>query len=691
MTQQEYDPIRWKSGVMILFFGVAFAIVIARLFWVQVVDSTHYRELAKKQYESKVELRAERGSMFDRHGREIVGMVRTTSFAADPQLIQNPQLIAQLLSVVTGDPAESYMDKMRDKSKRFVWLARGVNTALHTDLEQLRDLGLIRVSEPKRNFLFGPVGAQVIGTTDVDNNGLTGLELQYDGMLRGKSGFVVMQRDGKGRLRPGVNPERMSPQDGHALDLTIDIELQRVVEQELRRGVQETGAAGGTVIAIEPSTGDVLAMASMPSFDPNRLDKASSSAIRIRAITDQYEPGSTMKAITASALLNERKLAPDDKVDGLGGNLNLGTVTIRDDHPLNATSFRIALEQSSNVVFASSSRLLDNRTFYKYVRDFGLGIPTGIDLPGEVRGNLKRPPEFETYSKLYMAFGYGLSCTALQMVNAYAAIANGGEMMEPRCVKGIRDANGKQVKEYSPQRIRRVISKETATDLTNMLVGVVERGTGSNAKIPGVMIAGKTGTAQQLVAGEYSQKAYTASFVGFYPANAPRVAMIVMLDRPTTNIYGGTASAPIFKRIVQKTMTMLQLDATTIENIAASKSADSVVVPDVRGLAIATADTILSRLGLVLSSTTDEGVVLTQEPHASQIVERETKINVTLVPRNSPSQPDVRGMLLRRAITILHEGGFEVKIKGKGTVVEQQWSGKQCTLIARVTSNRVTD
>lgn len=680
--REPYDAIRWKAGVMVLVFSIGFALVLGRLFWVQVVNGPYYRSLAKKQYESKVELRAERGSLFDRNGREIVGMIRTTSFAADPTLVQNPNLIAQLLGVATEQSADVFLDKMRDKSRRFVWLARGINTALNPDLAHLRDQGLIRVTEPKRNFLYGPVGAQIIGTTDVDNNGLTGLELQFDSLLRGKSGFMVMQRDGRGRLRPGVNPERQSPRDGYNIQLTIDIELQRVVEQELKRGVADAGAAGGTVVAIEPSSGEILAMASWPSFDPNRLDNATSSAIRIHAITDQYEPGSTMKAITACALLEERKLAPDDKVDGHGGQLAAGRAVIRDDHPLSATSFRIALEQSSNVVFAQSSQLLDDRVFYKYVRDFGFGIPTGIDLPGEVRGVLKRPSTFDPYTKMYMAHGYELSCTALQMLNAYATIANDGVMMEPHCVRAIKSPQGKVLREFPAQRVRTVVSERTAHDVAAMLVGVVERGTGKNAQIPGVRIAGKTGTAQQLVDGLYSQKAYTSSFVGFYPANNPRVAMIVMLDRPTTSIYGGTVSAPIFRRIVQKTMTMLKLDANTIQNIAASASADSVRVPDIRGLHPSTADTMLQKLGLSVSNLVDTGIVSQQQPSPGTRVQRGSSVSISLTERKPQIPPNVKGLMLRRAITILHAAGYEVRIRGRGIVTGQEFANNVCTLTA---------
>ena len=682
---QSYEPIRWKSGLLTLVFSFAFTIVIGRLFWVQVVEGAKYRDLAKKQYESRVPLRAERGRLVDRQMRDLATMMKTTSFAADPTMIEHPEMCAQLLSAAAEESAQVYLDRLRNAQGRFVWLARGVNTVMFPVLDTIRDRGLIRVKEPKRSFTHGPLAAQLIGTTDVDNNGLTGLELHYDGILRGQSGFVVMQRDGRGRLRPGVDPEREAPRNGQGLQLTIDLELQRVAEQELARGVRDAGAVSGTVIAIEPATGEILAMASFPSFNPNRLNTATDDAIRIRSVTDQYEPGSTMKAITAAALLEERKLAADDKVNGLNGVLKMaGGAVITDDHPVGQTTFRGALEQSSNVVFATLAEQLHDRVFYKYVRDFGFGIASGIDLPGEVRGRLKRPNEFGPSTKQFMSFGYGISATALQVLDAYAAIANGGILMQPHVVKGILTTDGDVDVAIAPQQIRRVVSVETARILTDMLVGVVERGTGQEARISGVRIAGKTGTAQQLTLGQYGKQNYTASFVGFYPADKPRVAMIVMLDRPITSIYGGTTAAPIFRRIVQKTMTMLQLDAVTQQRIAASSEVDTVIVPDVRGLGLSTADSVLRRLGLRAEMTAGAGLILRQNPANGSRIERGPSVNVQGQPQQGASQrPDVIGFPLRRAITVLYAAGFNVRIVGTGKVFKQEWTGETCIVSAR--------
>ena len=683
--EQPKDPIAWKSGLLVLFFGVAFVVIIGRLFFVQVIEGARYRDLAKKQYESKVPLRAERGRLTDRNGRDMATMMKMTSFAADPTVLEQPELVAQLLAATGSEPASVYLNKIRSAKGRFVWLARGINTVLFPVLDTIKIRGLIRVKEPKRLFTHGPLAAQVIGTTDVDNNGLTGIELQYNEVLKGKSGFVVMQRDGMGRLRPGINPEREAALDGKSLQLTIDLEMQRVVEQELARGVYENGAISGTVIAIEPSTGDILAIASYPSFHPNRLDQATDDAIRIRSITDQYEPGSTMKAITAAALIEEGKISRLDPVDGGMGEIQMpGGAVIKDDHPVGQTNFQGALEQSSNVVFATLSRRLDDRVFYKYVRDFGFGIPTGIDLPGEVRGRLKRPNEFDVSTKSYMAFGYEVSATALQVLCAYAAIANNGVLMQPRIIQAVMQDKSNEMINIPPQKVRQVIRESTAEQLKEMLVGVVENGTATQAAIPGVRIAGKTGTAQQLTNGEYDRKNYTASFVGYYPADKPRVAMIVMLDRPTASIYGGQTAAPIFRRIVQKTMTMLKLDVATQERIAATNVSDSVVVPDIRGLSYSTADSVLHRLGLRLDTAGAGPLVVRQVPTQGVKLERGSSVRAEFQQlANTTARPNVVGFSLRKAITVLHAAGYDVRIRGSGKVIQQDWVDKTCIITAQ--------
>jgi cell division protein FtsI (penicillin-binding protein 3) len=361
-----------------------------------------------------------------------------------------------------------------------------------------------------------------------------------------------------------------------------------------------------------------------------------------------------------------------------------GGAVIKDDHPVGQTNFQGALEQSSNVVFATLSRRLDDRVFYKYVRDFGFGIPTGIDLPGEVRGRLKRPNEFDVSTKSYMAFGYEVSATALQVLCAYAAIANNGVLMQPRIIQAVMQDKSNEMINIPPQKVRQVIRESTAEQLKEMLVGVVENGTATQAAIPGVRIAGKTGTAQQLTNGEYDRKNYTASFVGYYPADKPRVAMIVMLDRPTASIYGGQTAAPIFRRIVQKTMTMLKLDVATQERIAATNVSDSVVVPDIRGLSYSTADSVLHRLGLRLDTAGAGPLVLRQTPTQGVRLERGSAVRAEFQQlANTSTLPSVVGFSLRKAITVLHAAGYEVRVRGSGKVVQQDWVNKTCIITAQ--------
>jgi membrane peptidoglycan carboxypeptidase len=333
------------------------------------------------------------------------------------------------------------------------------------------------------------------------------------------------------------------------------------------------------------------------------------------------------------------------------------------------------------VVFATLARRLDDRVFYKYVRDFGFGIPCGIDLPGEVRGRLKKPNQFDASTKMYMSFGYEVSATPLQVLSAYAAIANGGVLMQPRIVRAITAKDGSTLREIMPQRVRQVIRPETARVLTEMLVGVVSNGTGKRAAIPGLRIAGKTGTAQAYTQGAYDRKNYRASFVGFYPADKPRVAMMVILENPTNDIYGGSTAAPVFHRVVQKTMTMLRLDVQTQQTISAVPSSDTVVVPDVRGLQPASADSVLARLGLRGDTVGASGLIVHQWPDPGSRLVRGSPVRLTLrSPSPGTSRPGVVGFSMRKAVTLLHAAGFEVRVRGSGRVVRQEWDQTSCTI-----------
>lgn len=688
----------WKTGLLLVVLSLCFFGVIVRLFIVQVIKSGEYRALARKQYESRIELKPQRGTIYDRNQRVIASTIKSASFAVDPTLVEHPQIIANALEQLTGDSASVWEQKIRSSKKSFLWLARG-NLGRSSILDTLHDAGLIRVVEPRRNYYFGNAASQIVGCTSVDNQGLSGVELALDSVLRGSPGFMVMQRDGRGNLRPSVDLPTSAASNGKSVQLTIDMELQRIAEYELERGIADARAVSGTIIALDPVTGEILAVASMPSFNPNRPQQASQESMKIRAISDMYEPGSTFKLITAAAALEEKAVAPTDTVDAHNGVWKLSDgYEIKDTHPLGHITFAQAIEQSSNVVFAIQSQKIPDDKFYKYARDFGFGITLGIDVPGESPGRMKKPREFDGATKFFMAYGYELAATALQMVNAYAAVANKGVMMKPYLIKKVFDENGTETESYEPQKIRQVVSAETAQTLTNLLCGVVERGTGNEARVQGMKIAGKTGTAQQLVEGKYSKQAYTASFAGYFPADNPKVAMMIMLDRPQTDIYGGKTAAPIFRRIAQQWISATHMEGISDVTTMAALP-DSVSVPDVRGITVENAETVLHQNGLRLSNR-GQGIIAQQSPLPGKKVLRGTdvlaeyRVPTPAIKRDSIEKahadalrPDVRGMAMRRALAVLHAANVKVKVQGSGTVVKQTWSvggkEKSCVIECR--------
>lgn len=663
----------------LLFVGLA--VIAGRLVKLQLVDGSAYAAQARRQYESRVALQAERGVLYDRNGNLLASNSVSVSFAVDPTHVENARTLARAFSAAFGEPYDEWLKKITVRNSSFVWLRRKVSGPALDSLKDLEDNGLIKLKEPLRRFEYGTLGAQAIGCTDVDNNGLNGIELFYNGQLRGTDGYIVMQRDARGHRRPDVDLPQAKPEHGDGLVLTLDINVQGIVEEELKKGVDHAGAASGTAIAVDPRTGEVLAIASYPSYDPNDLRHADQAAIRVRAVTDMYEPGSTMKVVTAAAALEEGNVRVDSRIDGEGGLYRLGAHTIRDDHPAGVMSFREAMEHSSNIAFAKVASSVPRPRFYKYVRDFGFGIVSGIDLPGEARGDVRKANEFEDGTQEFMAFGYGLAVTPLQLVCAYAAVANGGVMMQPHLLKRRLDRSGEVIEEIAPQEVRRVISVATADTLREMLVGVVERGTGTEARVSGLRIAGKTGTAQQLANGAYSKSKYNASFVGFFPADDPKVALLVLLDSPTNGYYGGQVAAPIFREIARRIAGVASADDRQEPAFAATRPAtaravpgtpERLRVPDLRGVDAESARRVAEKYGCRVVVRGRGPMVASQSPAPGAVTEPHAVVTLTMneaVP--SGLMPDVRGLSLRRALNMLNACGVKPRIEGSGVVATQ--------------------
>lgn len=675
-SRPDRDPRRIYVAGTLLTIGLA--VVAVRLALVQVVRGGEYAEQARRQYESKVILQADRGPVFDRNGILVASNTVSISFAVDPKHVENPQKLAKAFATALDEPEDVYLKKVTSKGTSFVWLKRKVSGAALEMLKDLDDDGLIKIKEPLRHFEYGALGAQAIGCTDIDNHGLSGVELYYDEILRGVDGYMVMQRDAQGHRRPDIDFPLSRPEHGDGLVLTLDINTQGVVEDELRKGVERAGAASGTAIALDPRSGEILAIATYPGFDPNNVKRADPSAIRVRAITDTYEPGSTMKVVTAAAALEEGAISTTEEIDGEGGTYQLGVQTIRDDHPEGMMTIRRAFELSSNISFAKIATRLPSPRFYKYVRDFGFGIISGVDLPGEAHGEVKKPNEFGEETQSFMAFGYQLSVTPLQLVSAYAAVANGGVMMKPHLLKRRLNRDGQVVEQIEPQEIRQVISRRTADTLRDLMVGVVEEGTGREARIPGLRIAGKTGTSQQLSEGIYSKQKYNASFVGFFPADDPKVTLLVLLDSPTNGYHGGQVAAPIFREIARRIVNASMEGSEPAPAIAASadsvqlqpaKASSRLHVPDFRGIDPEHARMIAEHAGLRIVLQGNGSFVATQTPVAGAVVDRLGVVTLgTAVPARPRTMPDVRGMTLRRALNILNACRIQPRVSGSGIV-----------------------
>ncbi|HMK38500.1 MAG TPA: penicillin-binding protein 2, partial [Bacteroidota bacterium] len=544
------------KAVLLLFF----LLVALRLVQIQMIDAGTYSERARRQYEKPQEIPAQRGTIYDRSHHPLVTNARFVSFGADPSMVgERTGDVAARFASVFNRQQEFYREKLNDASRHFVWLERGVNPATEGRIRIAELPGVVMIPAPMRLYPYGRVAGQLLGFTGVDNNGLSGLELELDSLLRGENGRLILQRDGLNRQRQSVDYPRVDPVNGDAVTLTIDVEYQSIAEEELRKGIDRNKAESGLVAMMDPATGEVLAMANYPQMNPADPSGTDPLAVRNRVVTDMYEPGSVFKVVTASAALEGKKVDLNRKFDAEQGSYTVRLPngkkrnTITDTHKHGIISFQEAMEVSSNIVMAKVSDIIGADALFTMARAFGFGTATGIELPGEVRGELKHPMQWSGTTLNSMAYGYEVGVTPLQILCAYGAVANHGTLMKPFVVRSVVAPDNTVVAEHRPEPVRRVISRSTAAALTQMFRGVVDRGTGLTAKISGVSVAGKTGTAKRVIDGKYTPSDYTASFAGYFPAQDPAVVCLVMIENPRDRGYtGGLAAAPVFRAIAER-------------------------------------------------------------------------------------------------------------------------------------------
>jgi cell division protein FtsI (penicillin-binding protein 3) len=552
-----YDPTRLRLVLGLL--GVSFVVILGRLFVVQIIQHSDLQARALQQYLRHVTLRPERGRILDRHGRVLATSVAVPSVYLIPRDIEAPDQATARLAAVLQQPYDTVHRQLTSKAP-FVWLARQVTPERLANLQALKLRGVYFVNETRRYYPKRHLAGQVLGFVGIDEQGLGGLEHLYDRDLSGQPRRVTLQRDAVGRQVRLLAGETIEHPRGADLYLTLDERLQHVAEREIASQVQQTGAKNGLVVIMQPQTGDILTIASYPFFDPNNYrDPQQHDWQRNRTVTDAFEPGSTFKLVVAAASLEEHTVRPSDTFFCENGLLVRGGRRLRDHEPYGILNVAQVIEKSSNICTVKISERLTAAMLYQYIRRFGFGEKSLVDLPGETPGQLRPPQQWSRFSHASLAIGQEIAVTPLQLIAAFAAVANGGQLMRPHIVKRVVDAE--TVRTFDPEVRWRVLSSQTAETLTAIFTGVVERGTGKPAAVEGYTVAGKTGTAQKAdpERGIYSHRKILASFVGYVPAEAPQLVILVMLDEPQKLRWGSQAAAPVFHRIAQQALHYLQI------------------------------------------------------------------------------------------------------------------------------------
>jgi cell division protein FtsI (penicillin-binding protein 3) len=543
---------------MLVLILLAFTGIVVRLASLQVRDNPELEALGLQQRIRSIPLPAVRGEIVDRSGVALAVSREARDVYVDPRYVVDAEAEAETIGDVLDLPTRE-VQRALESDGTFAYIQRQVDLPVAKELEALALPGIGFLEVPERYYPADVLAAQVLGFVNIDGEGAAGLESAFDDELAGTPGERTVEISADGLAISTGLDRTVEPIPGSTLHTTLDRQMQYMVQTALERAVQANGAIGGTAVVMDPATGDVLAMANYPWFDPNDFADAPLEAMRNRAVTDAFEPGSVNKIITAAAALETGAVSLDRRFS-VPASMEVGPFTIRDSHvhPVESMTIGDIITESSNIGAALIAEQVGSVRLDSFMRKFGYGRATGIGFPGEASGVLLPGDRWDEVIRATVSYGQGISVTPLQLANVYATIANGGVWQQPKLVRGFERPNG-TFDEASARRDRRVIRPDTAALLTRMLAAAVEEGTGVNAQIPGYQVAGKTGTSRKLVDGRYVQR-YHASFAGFLPAADPRVVIAVSIDEPRT-VYGGLAAAPLFQEIARYAIQRLAIPA----------------------------------------------------------------------------------------------------------------------------------
>jgi len=633
--------VRWIRVRLFLVTGsllVAFLLLIARSFQIQFFQRQELADFANKQVQRNLRFEPRRGDIYDRNGQELAVSIEMESLAANPRIIENRAATARRLSKIIQIPAASLDKKLRQK-RAFVWLKHYLSPRQADAIRALGIKGIHFVKENRRYYPNVELAGHVIGFVGLDHIGLEGLEVAQDLLLRGHSGTLPGAKDARGQIiyTHGI-PDESRPL-GYSIRLTLDKRIQYIAERELKSTVNDFEAKSGVTVVMEPHSGEILAMAVFPTFNPNSFSSYGPSFWRNRAVTDAFEPGSTFKVFLAAAALEEGLVDANDLFYCEQGNYRILNHTVHDLKKFGWLSLAQILRFSSNIGAVKIAEKLGPERFYHYIRAFGFGDPTSIGLSGETSGLIRPPDEWSPVDLAATSFGQSLSVSAIQLATALGAIANDGLLMRPQLVKEVLDGQGRVFKRNKPTVVRRVISAETARKMKGLLAAVLRPdGTGARAALAQYQAAGKTGTAQNSNrhSGGYADDQYTASFVGFAPAADPKILIVVVVNEPQKGFHGGVVAAPTFRRIAQQTLHALQVSPERMK-----EKSEKVATFD---------NTIPSQPSLVALQPVAYGP---------------KKYNQAMM------MPDLTGLSLREALNRLKNFAGSLDIHGSGRVVGQ--------------------
>lgn len=557
--QRKRDWMRFRFFLLLAGIILAMGAVLVQAYRIQIHHGEKLRQEVQRLYQREITLMPSRGSIFDRNGEDLAISIPVQSIYARPPKVRDPAHAARQLAPLLEQSASTLLETLQ-KDAHFVWLKRQVVPPVSARIQAMGLPGVGVIQETRRFYPNLELACHLLGFVGVDPRGLEGLEYQYDRLLRGEKHRMVVDQDAFGRPLAPSEGLIVSRNDGHHLVLTIHKQIQHVVEQYLEDAVQATQASSGMAVVLAPQTGEILAMANVPRFNPNTFTQYPRWVLRNRCITDLYEPGSTFKPILVAAALEEEEVEPSDIIFCENGTYRVFDKVIHDVQPHRWLTIKGILQRSSNIGAAKVGLSLGPERLYRHIQGFGFGRPTGVDIPGEAAGMVRPPHMWSPVDLATISFGQGISTTALQVATAFAAFANEGHRMKPYVVKEILDSQGHTVERRGPKDLGLVVSPKTARQVTRMLTAVVdEQGTGAQAAMDGFRVAGKTGTSQKpdLRSGGYYKGRYLASFAGFVPVDDPRLCIVVVLDEPQGNVHGGQIAAPIFRNIAEDALGIL--------------------------------------------------------------------------------------------------------------------------------------